>query len=380
MDWRVPLADLDFDSRESRAVLDVLQSRWLTMGAVTQEFEKAFANFVGVRHALAVTNATAGLHLACLSLGLGPGDEVIVPSMTFVASVNAILYTGAQVRFADIIGLDELNVSPTEIERQITSKTRAVLVVHYGGYACRMSEIIALASKHGLAVIEDAAHAPGAWLEAKHLGAWGDVGCFSFFSNKNLSTGEGGMVITQRDDLMEKIRLLRSHGMTSLTWDRHQGHAYSYDVVELGFNYRIDEIRAALGMVQLDKLVANNGRRKEITQRYWRDLGESGLGFPFRDAAGSASYHIFPLLLPEGVNRRSFIDQMRSAGVQTSIHYPPVHQFTYYRNHFPGVSLPLTEKAAGREVTLPLYPGMREDQIDLVIASTLNAVKGAVPE
>jgi dTDP-4-amino-4,6-dideoxygalactose transaminase len=374
MEWRVPLADLDYGPIEEAALLAVLRSRWLTMGEVTQEFEKEFAAFVGARQALAVTNATVALHLACLALGIGPGDEVIVPSLTFVATANAVLYTGAQVRFAEILGPQELNISPEAIEREITPRTRAIIVMHYGGYPCQMEAILQIAARHGLAVIEDAAHAPGAALNGKPLGTWGDAGCFSFFSNKNISTGEGGMLVTDRADLAEKVRLLRSHGMTSLTWDRHQGHAFSYDVVDLGFNYRIDEMRSALGLAQLKKLVANNARRKAITERYWRALDGSGVELPFKNTLGAPAYHIFPILLPAGADRVKFIDSMRIEKVQTSIHYPPVHMFKYYRTRYPGVSLPITEMVASREVTLPLYPTMDNEAVELVISTVRQAL------
>ncbi len=234
MEMRIPLSDMAYDAEEEQAALEVIQRRWLTMGSVTQKFESEFARSVGVKHALAISNGTHALHLACLALGIGPGDEVIVPALTFVATANAVLYTGAEVRFAEIIGEDDFNISPEDIENRITPHTRAIMVVHYGGYACRMPEILEIARHHELAVIEDAAHAHGASLEDRALGTWGDAGCFSFFSNKNLATGEGGMLITDRDDIAEKVRVLRSHGMTTLTWDRHHGHAYSYDVVALG--------------------------------------------------------------------------------------------------------------------------------------------------
>ena len=378
MEWRVPLADLDYGPEEQQAVLDVLNRRWLTMGAVTQEFERQFAEQVGAKHALAVSNATQALHLACLALGIGSGDEVIVPSLSFVATSNAVLYTGAQVRFADILGPDELTIDPQEIEKQITPRTRAIIVMHYAGYPCRMPAIMEIAARHGLAVIEDAAHAPGAALDSKALGTWGDIGCFSFFSNKNISTGEGGMLTTDRDDLAEKLRLMRSHGMTSLTWDRHQGHAYSYDVVALGYNYRIDEIRSALGLVQRGKLTANNARRRVITQQYWAALRNCELGLPFSNWAERPGVlpacHIFPILLPSSVERKAFIDSLRAEGIQTSIHYPPTHQFSYYRQCFPGISLPRTEQVAVREVTLPLYPGMDDAAVEMVITSVHSAL------
>jgi dTDP-4-amino-4,6-dideoxygalactose transaminase len=378
MQWQVPLADLDYGPQENEAVLQVLNSRWLTMGSVSQEFETRFADMVGSRHAIAVSNATDALHLACLALGIGPADEVIVPSLSFVATSNAGLYTGAQVRFADVVGEDDLTIDPLEVERLITPQTRAIIPMHYAGYPAHMEAILEIAGKHGLAVIEDAAHAPGARLNGRSAGAWSDIGCFSFFSNKNLSTGEGGMLTTNQDDLAEKLRILRSHGMTSLTWDRHQGHAYSYDVVALGYNDRIDEIRSALGLVQLGKLEANNRLRQERTRRYWKALENTPLGLPFcnldQEPGFEPAYHIFPVLLPEGVERKAFMDHLKQAGVQTSIHYPPIHQFTYYRSRFPGVIVPKTESIARREVTLPLFPGMTDAQQDLVIASVIQAL------
>ena len=366
MNWIVPLADLDFGQEEETAVLEVLRSRWLTMGAVTSRFEESFAELVGAKYAFAVSNATVALHMACEALGVGPGDEVIVPSLTFVATANAAHYAGAAVRFAEIVSERELNIAPASIEAQITPRTKAIIVVHYAGYPCRMEAIRALADAHGLALIEDAAHAPGASLMGRSLGAWGDVGCFSFFSNKNLSTGEGGMLVTDREDIADRVRLLRSHGMTSLTWDRHKGHAYSYDVVAQGYNYRIDEIRAALGTVQLGKLAANNALREKYTHLYWDLLANTDVGLPFMDLAGDPAYHIMPVLLPEGADRKNFIDYMRAKGIQTSIHYPPIHQFTHYRDRYPGVRLPLTESVAAREVTLPLYPGMGAEKVALV--------------
>ncbi len=375
MNWRVTLSDLNYGPEEEQAVLEVLHSRWLTMGSVTQKFERRFADFVGAKHAVAVSNATVALHLANLALGIGPGDEVIVPSLTFVATANAVLYTGAEVRFADILGPESLNMALTSIEAQITPRTKAIVVVHYAGYPCPMPAITALAEQHGLAIIEDAAHAPGASLQRRALGTWGDVGCFSFFSNKNLATGEGGMLVTNRDDVAAKVRLLRSHGMTTMTLDRHQGHAYSYDVVDLGYNYRIDELRSALGLVQLSKLPASNARRQAITEAYWQAFQGTDLGLPFQNASGESAHHIFPILLPERLERRAFIDRMRAAGIQTSIHYPPIHTFSYYRQRYPSVALPVTEEIAAREVTLPLYPGMTDEMVALVVEAVLASIK-----
>jgi dTDP-4-amino-4,6-dideoxygalactose transaminase len=378
MDLRIPLSDLSYGQEEEEAVLKVLRSKWLTMGTVTQAFEGEFASMLGVKHAFAVANGTVALHLAYASLGLERGDEVIVPALTFVATANAAVYTGAQVRFADILGPHNLNIDPREIEKQITPRTKAIALVHYGGYPCHMPEIMEIAARHGLAVVEDAAHAPGAKLEGRALGTWGDVGCFSFFSNKNLAVGEGGMVVTNRDDLAEKMRLMRSHGMTTLTWDRHRGHAHSYDVVALGYNYRIDEIHSALGLAQLHKLVKNNSRRKEITEQYraaFKTGQFPGLEVPFDCAYGEPSFHIMPVLLPQLTNRHVFMDQMRKSGIQTSIHYPPIHHFSYYCQSGVNISLPVTESIAEREVTLPLYPGMNDDDVSFVIQSVKKSLE-----
>ncbi|MGB8982901.1 MAG: DegT/DnrJ/EryC1/StrS family aminotransferase [Anaerolineales bacterium] len=377
MQWKIPLSDIDFGPEEKKAVNDVLDSKWLTMGGVTQEFEQAFADYVGAKYAVAVTNATAALHLACVVAGLGPGDEAIVPSLTFVATANAVRYTGATPVFADIVGEQDLNISCRSIEKAITRRTHAILVVHYGGYACDMPGIMELAHKHNLRVIEDAAHAVGSELEGRKLGTWGDIGCFSFFSNKNMTTGEGGMLVTNNDEYSQRLHLLRSHGMTVLTWDRHKGRAWSYDVVDLGYNYRMDEIRAALGIVQLGKLVLNNERRRCFTQSYRDALQELApqVVVPFAHHAGVSAAHLMPVLLPKASDKLSFIENMKAQGIQTSFHYPPIHTFTAYKRSGDGVSLPVTEAVAEREVTLPLYPGLHDGDIPMVVQAVGDALR-----
>jgi dTDP-4-amino-4,6-dideoxygalactose transaminase len=374
MNWLIPLSDIDFGPEETAAALNVLESRWLTMGGVTQAFESEFAAYVNTKHALAVTNCTAALHMACLAIGLGPGDEVILPALTFVATANAVRYTGAIPVFADVTSEQNLNLSPESIEQRITPRTRAIIPVHYGGYPCDMPRIMSIAKKHKLYVIEDDAHAIGSELDGIKLGNWGDMGCFSFFSNKNMTTGEGGMVTTNDDVFAEKLRLLRSHGMTSLTWDRHKGHAWSYDVVELGYNNRIDEIRAALGRIQLGKLDANNGRRRSLTQQYRKALQEltPEITVPFENHPGISSAHIMPVLLPARTDRILFMEKMKAHGIQTSIHYPPIHHFTAYQK-FKNSILPVTEDIVEREVTLPLYPTMLDVNVVLV-AKTIQDV------
>lgn len=378
MQWKIPLSDLDFGPEEQAAVDAVLQSKWLTMGAVTEEFEQAFAAYVGAKHAIAVTNATAGLHLACVAAGLGAGDEAILPSLTFVATANAVRYTGATPVFADIVGVDDFNVSYHAIEKAINDRTCAILVVHYGGYPCDMPSIMGLASERGLKVIEDAAHAVGSELDGIHMGVWGDIGVYSFFSNKNMTTGEGGMLVTNDEVHAQKLRLLRSHGMTSLTWDRHKGHAWSYDVVDLGYNYRIDEIRAALGKVQLAKLPANNEKRRHLTDIYREAMQELAprVTIPFARHAGTSAAHLLPALLPSGTDRPAFMEAMKTQGIQTSIHYPPIHTFTAFRADakYP---LSITEEIAAREVTLPLYPGMTDEDVFTVVKAIAQALVSA---
>jgi len=378
MDWKIPLGDIDFGVEEESAVLDVLRSRWLTMGAVTQAFENEFAGMVGARHAIAVNNATAALHLACLACGVGPGDEVIVPSLTFVATANAVRYTGATPVFADIESEQDLTISVKAIENCLTEKTRAILVMHYAGYACDMQAIMAFAKLHGLAVIEDAAHAAGSSLDGRGLGSWGQAGCYSFFSNKNMTTGEGGMLVTDDDAIADTLRNLRSHGMTSMTWDRHKGHAWSYDVTALGYNYRIDEIHSAIGRVQLAKLARYNARRAEIVARYQELLAEltPSVSVPFQSHRGLSSYHIFPILLPKGKDRLAFMESMKTQRIQTSIHYPPIHTFSAYAeiNEARKNPLPVTEEVARREVTLPLYPGLSDADVLTVVQAVQKAM------
>jgi dTDP-4-amino-4,6-dideoxygalactose transaminase len=378
MDWRIPLGAIDFGEEEEAAALEVIRGRWLTMGAVTQAFEQEFAASVGARHAIAVSNATAALHLACQACGIGPGDEVIVPSLSFVATANAVRYVGATPIFADITSENDLTISVQSIENRLTPRTRAIIVMHYGGYACDMPAILALARQHDLAVIEDAAHASGAWLEGRALGTWGRVGCYSFFSNKNMTTGEGGMLVTDEDALADQLRSLRSHGMTSMTWDRHKGHAWSYDVSALGYNYRIDEIRSAIGRVQLAKLKDFNAGRARVAAWYGEALQElvPALGIPFQSHRGESCHHIYPVLLPVGADRLAFMESMKAQQIQTSIHYPPIHTFSAYRDLRPAEgALPVTEEVARREVTLPLYPAMTEADVLAVAQAVQKALQ-----
>ncbi len=367
--WEIPLFDIGFNEKETVAVQKVLSSGWLTMGDQTERFEREFADFINVKHAIAVSNCTAALHLANLSLNLGENDEIICPSLSFVAGSNSIVYTGAKPVFADITDLNDFNISPVDIEKKISARTKAIQIVHYAGNPCNMDHIMEIADKHGVYVIEDCAHAPGSKYNGQNCGTIGDIGCFSFFSNKNMTTAEGGMITTNNDDLAKRIRLMRSHGMTTMTLDRHKGRAFSYDVVALGYNYRIDEIRSAIGIVQLGKLEDCNIRRCEIDQIYRERLADVySIKVPFNIEYGVSSHHIFPILLDKEVNRQEFMEYLKNNGIQTSIHYPPIHLFDYYRRNFgchEGM-LSITEEVAKREVTLPLYPSMTDKDVHRV--------------
>ncbi len=376
-DWKIPLSDLSFGQEEFAAVNQVLESGWLTMGEQTKAFEAEFAAYHDVPYALAVSNCTAALHIACMLLDLGPGDEVIVPSLSFVATANAVRYTGATPIFADIASLYDLTIDPISIREKITEKTKAIIIMHYAGRPCQMDKVRALAKENNLYLIEDAAHAVGTKESGQYLGTWGDVGCFSFFSNKNLVTGEGGMVVTSNEVFANRAGRLRSHGMTTLTWDRHKGHAWSYDVVDLGYNYRIDEIRSAIGRVQLEKLANNNQARREIVRHYINLIAQAlpEVTIPFGQVTEETNPHIMPIILPEGVDRIKVMGSLKERGVQTSIHYPPIHTFEDYRKTYGSTSLPNTEEAASRELTLPLYPELTENSIEYVVGCLSEAIQ-----
>jgi dTDP-4-amino-4,6-dideoxygalactose transaminase len=369
----VPLSDILVDEEIEEAVAGAVRSGWWSMGPRVKELETQFAALCDAKAAFAVANGTAALHLALLAVGCADGDEVVLPSLNFVAAANTVVHVGATPVFCDIQGAHNLNLDVRDVEAAITPATRAIVVLHYGGHPCHMDAILALAAQHGIAVIEDAAHAPGARWQGRACGTFGDVGCFSFFSNKNLPMGEGGMVVTNDEALAERIRLLRSHGMTTLTWDRHRGHAHSYDVVAHGFNYRLDEIRAAIGLVQLRRLAEHNAARARIVRYYRAALhGVAGIEMPFApDDDSEAAHHLAVIVLPEGCVRGAFQTSLAERGIQTSVHYPPIHGFSVYQQLGARRPLPVTELVAPRLVTLPLYPHMTDREAAVVGGAAL---------
>jgi len=371
--WRVPLASLVLHEDDLAAVVETYRSGWLTMGPRTEEFESDFARYVGARHAVAVSSGTAALHLMCVAAGIGPGDEVIVPSLTFVATVNAVVYAGASPIFADIASLKEPWLSAEAVEAAITPSTRAVLAMPYGGHAGEIETLAALCARRRLTLLEDAAHAAGSRLHGRHLGTFGAVGAFSLFSNKNLAVGEGGIVVTDDDNLAATIRALRSHGMTTLTWDRHRGHAASYDVVRVGYNYRLDEPRSTLAAMRLRRLDAENAQRARLDERYRELLEPLNLIVTMPAIDGLApSHHLVTVVLPDSVDRERVRAHLAGEGIQTSVHYPPVHLTAAHLR--PDADLPVTEEYARRALTLPLYPHLSDGEQDTVV----NALTAAV--
>jgi dTDP-4-amino-4,6-dideoxygalactose transaminase len=367
----IPLFDIRLREEDVTAAADTLRSGWLTLGPRTAEFEAAFAEHLGTRHAVALSSCTAALHLAYLAAGVQRGDEVIVPAITFVASAGAVRYCGATPVFAEVRGNHDLGLDPADVEARISPRTKAVCAVHYAGYAAPVEELRELCERHGLALIEDAAHSPSATPAGggAKLGTFGLAGTFSFFSNKVLSCGEGGLLATADDDVAELARSLRSHAMTSGTWDRHRGHSAGYDVVGLGFNYRLDEPRAALLLSRLRGLEEDIAARRRLVHRYRELLGEvPGVIVPYGDEeVDSSSCYVMPVMVDDPALRdplRALM--MERFGVQTSVLYPAIHEFSAYAGA--AVSgLPRSELAARSQVTLPLFPHLSDAQQERVV-------------
>ena len=382
VNWRVALSDVTIGEEEVSAVSEVLRSGWLSQGARVAKFEQDFAELIGARHAIAVANGTAALHLAYHAAGLEEGDEFIVPALTFVATLNAGIYCGGQPVLADCVSTNDLTISVEDVARKITPKTRLIVTMAYGGFCPEMSALEALAKERGIALVEDAAHAPLAEIDGRKIGTFGCASAFSFFSNKNMAIGEGGMVVTDDDEAATRIRRMRSHGMTTMTWDRHRGHAVDYDVVEVGYNYRLDEVHGAIGIEQIKKLKEATRRRAksaEMMRETITALEIEGLEIPFANHLGISAHHLFVILLPPNTDRTIFREKMTEQGIQTSVHYPLLHRFSSTRYLFGGIGeekscdghfcLPVVESIESRCVTLPMGPHLTDEAIQLIAQS-----------
>lgn len=373
MEYQIPLFQLNFGEEEIQAVTDTIRSKWISTGPKCEELENLFIEMMNVKYAVSLSNCTDALHLACLTCGIGDGDEVLCPSLTFAASVNCIRYVGATPVFCDIVGPEHINIDPEDIRKKITSKTKAIIVVHMAGFPARMDEIMAIAKEHNLKIIEDACHGPLSEYKGKKLGTIGDVATFSFFSNKNISTGEGGMLITNNEEIASKARSLRSHGMTTMSYQRAKGHATAYDIIDLGYNFRMDDIRASIGCVQMRKLQADLEKRVRVRSKYLSELSKiEGIVVPFADNREFVSNYIMPVVLLNSTKekRDNVRERIHSAGIQTSNHYPSIHKFSIYKGY--GTILPQTEYVSDNEITLPMYAALTDSQIEY-IAEIVNA-------
>jgi dTDP-4-amino-4,6-dideoxygalactose transaminase len=362
---------------EKLALAKVIDTNWVTMGAQVRAFEVAFAAAHGAADAAAVNSCTAGLHLALAALGLGPGDEVLVPSLSFVATANCAVYVGATPVFVDITSFDEPLIALHDAERKIGPRVKAVILMHYAGFLADREAWRDFADRHGLLLIEDAAHAAG----VEGAGLFGDAAVFSFYGNKNMTTAEGGMVFARDPDVLERVKQLRSHGMTSSARQRLDARSASYDVTMLGWNYRLDELRAAVGLVQLASLPRWNEQRRELVAVYRDALTDRcpGIGVPFANDSRASAHHFLPAVLPDGIDRNAVIMGLRDRGVQTTVHYPPIHWLSYYRERNPTTSLPQTEAFASRELTLPLHPKLEHRNIQQVTVALAEALDAQAP-
>jgi dTDP-4-amino-4,6-dideoxygalactose transaminase len=360
----LPVFDVRVEQEDLDAVAETLRSGWLSAGPQTEAFEQEFAEHLGARHVLALSSCTAALHLACIAAGIEPGDDVIVPSLTFVATANAVRYCGGRPVFCDLVGGEgnDLNLDVELVESLITDRTKAVIPVHWAGYPVEIVALRELCERRGLTLIEDCAHAPWAESNGRQLGTFGLAGCFSFFPNKVLGVGEGGALCTDSDEVAERVRRLRSQGMTATTIDRHRGSAMSYDVVELGFNYRFDDLRASLIRPRFARLGDEIANRRRIIERYREllaDAGGLGVAYAGNDVSQSSCYLMGVLVEPD--LRSQVRNRLRDRhGVQTTV-YPATHGLGGYVREFGEVTLPKTEDAARRLFSIPLYPHMTDE-------------------
>ena len=373
--YKIPLFDLNYGKEEEEAVLKTLRTKWISMGPNVNKFEEEFAKHLNIKHAIAVTNCTAALHLTLKILGIKEGDEVIVPSLTFVATVNAVRYVNAIPVFADITSYEDFSIDPDGIEKKITPKTKAIIVMYYGGFSCDMDRIMELAKEHDLFVVEDAAHSPDSEYKGQKLGTIGDIGCFSFFSNKNITCAEGGMLATNNDEYADKAKLLRAHGMTSLSYERAKGHAIKYDVLDLGYNYRMDDIRGALALSQFRKLKEDVEKREKLRQIYLKEFENiDSIIIPYKNHPYQSTNYVFPIVLKNSnvENRDRVRQKLAEAGIQTSVHYPAVHRFSIYKKY--KTNLPKTEYIADNEITLPMYCNLSIDEIQYISVQLNNVL------
>jgi dTDP-4-amino-4,6-dideoxygalactose transaminase len=369
----LPYYKPQIETDDVEAVTDCLRHGWLTTGPKVKEFEAAFASISGAKHAIAVNSCTAALKLALVALGIGPGDEVIMPALTFVAGAECVKHLGAEPVFCDV-DEETLTVTPASMLSVVGPRSKAVIPMQYGGQPLGIKEVVTAAKSAGLAVLEDAAHAVGTLDCGMWPGAFSDAAAYSFYATKNITTGEGGMLVTNRDDIADKVRILSLHGMDKDAWKRYlKGGTWKYDVVFHGYKCNLPDIAAALGLTQLKKLSTFQARRTRIAERYFEGLK----GIPGVRALGKApqppdrhSWCVFAIAVDQqvaGISRDELIDELSASGIGTSVHFIPTHYFTAYRDAKRG-NLTVTERVCARMLSLPLYPGMTDSDVDRVIS------------
>ncbi len=367
---KVPAYEPWISDNDKKLVLQSLNQTMLTLGPNLEKFEKMFAEYTNTKHAVAVSNCTAALHLSLMAVGIKKGDEVIIPDLTFVADANAVLAVGAKPMMADID--DNFAISTKSIKKKLSKNTKAIIPVHIYGEACNMDEILDIANANNLKIIEDCAHAVGTFYNGKHVGGIGDTGCFSFYPTKNMTTAEGGMVTTNSADIAEKIRRLRSHGMTRSLSDRYrQGYPWIFDVKQPGYNYRLDEIRCALGISQLSRIKKINELRRKAAKYYTDKLKNiRGLIIPKIVNDDSHSYHLYTIRITKeyGRTRNEMFEFLRDNGIRTTVYWLPLHKFTAYKKFIKNTKdVENSARIYEQILALPLYPTISKKQQDIVI-------------
>ena len=374
----IPLFKPWITKSDIKAVIIALKKPQLTDGPILRKFETEFAKCVGARYAIGVSSGTASLHLSLLSIGVKPGDEVIVPDMTFCATANSVIMTGAKPILADID--DSLNISPLSLEKKISSKTRAIIPVHFAGYSCEMSSILKIAKKNRLKIIEDCAHSFGTIYRNKHVGNFGHVGCFSFYPTKNITTIEGGMIVTNSKKIAQQIELLRNHGMTRNLLQRDNNlQPWEYDVKTPGFNYRLDEIRSSLGLSQVKRFREIETRRITAAKYYNKKLKNvKGIEIVNLEKKRKHSYHMYLIKIKNdfGISRNKVHEKLFRKGIRTSVHYKPLHMYSYFKNlKLKNDEFPKSTVAYKELLTLPLFPAIKREHQDYVIENILKLKK-----
>jgi perosamine synthetase len=378
----IPFFVPQITNEDKKAVHEALNSRWLTGGPRAKNFEDDFANLLGTQYAVAVNSCTAALHLAMRALNIGPGDEVIVPDLTFAATANAPIFCGAKPVFADI-DEETFNISPKQILQKITSKTKAIIPVNYGGQSCDMKELLEIAEDYHLHVVEDCAHSLGAEYNGKKTGNFGVMGCFSFYPTKMITTLEGGMITTNDEKIEKRLRILREHGMSRNALERELGATWHYDVVDLGYNYRLTEAQAALGISQLKRLNDGIKRRIRIAEYYDKQLSTENLGItvPHRAPHRSHVFHLYTIKCTRsrhGLTRNELFKELSAVGIQSSVHYTPLHLMSFYKQFLKKTdAFPIAEKIYEQILSLPLYPTLTKEDVVLITSRIRNFICGS---